>query len=220
MASHLKTKKHQKAEDLWDVEKKENEKKNTGKGATEKSDENDETAHSKKVSNNVNSTLNQSTFGRVRKQNKRYQRDSCVYNTPPEPADQGLPEKPVQRSEEVSLRRVVLNPFRKKSAPPEKEAAKKPTKDIGEILKKVSANPKTVKQRLQNAEAFKHFNEDHEDDLFEEQSSARAGSGLLKVTTKSTLLSQDPDSDSDAEISIHSARTPVTGTAFVLDWWM
>ena len=143
----------------------------------------------------------------MRKQNRRYQRASCVYNTPPE---QELPDKPVQ-SPQVSLRRVVLNPFRKKSVPsPEKEAAKKPTKDIGEILKKVSANPKTVKQRLQNAEAFKNFNEDHEDDLFEEQSTAKSSSGLLKAT-KSTLLSQDPDSDSDADISLHSARTPVTG---------
>ena len=198
----------------------EKEKVKPAKGESEKSKENDETAPKNKVTNNVSNTLNQSIFGRVRKQNKRYNRDSCLYNTPPDPTDQDQeqPDQSVQRPE-VSLRRVVLNPFRKKPVPSaEKEAAKKPTKDIGEILKKVSANPKTVKQRLQNAEAFKNFNEDHEDDLFEEQSSARAGSGLLKTTTKSTLLSQDPDSDSEAEISIHSARTPVTGNTFLLGW--
>ena len=88
--------------------------------------------------------------------------------------------------------------------------AKKPAKDIGEILKKVSANPKTVKQRLQNVEALNNYNEDHEDDVFDEPVKS-GSSGSLKTSTKSTLLSQDPDSDSDMDVSIHSARTPITG---------
>ena len=149
-----------------------------------------------------------STFGRVRRQNKKYTRESCVYNTPEEAV-----EISGKKQSEVSLRRVVLNPFRNKSADAPKENVKKPPKDVGEILKKVSANPKTVKQRLQNVEALKNYNEDHEDDFFDEPVPGKTVSGSLKASTKSTLLSQD-ESDSDMDISLHAARTPVTGKFF------
>merc|ERR1719264_2132306 len=72
-----------------------------------------------------------------------------------------------QKKTDASLRRVVLDPFKK---PPEvvvNEPAK-PSKDVGDILKKVSAKPKTVKQRIQNVEALKEYNENHEDDMFNE----------------------------------------------------
>ena len=154
------------------------------------------------------SQLNMSTFGRVRRQNKKYIRESCVYNTPEEAV-----EISGKKQSEVSLRRVVLNPFRNQSGDAQKENVKKPPKDIGEILKKVSGNPKTVKQRLQNVEALKNYNEDHEDDFFDEPVPGKTVSGSLKASTKSTLLSQD-ESDSDMDISLHAARTPVTGKFF------
>jgi len=102
----------------------------------------------------------------------------------------------------------VLNPFKKISESTVIEH--QPTKDVGEILKKVSAKPKTVKERIQNSEALKEFNENHEDDVFDIPTQKSSVLGNLKVSTKSTLLNQDPDSDSDQDISVHSARTPVT----------
>jgi len=111
-------------------------------------------------------------------------------------------------NQEESLRRTVLNPFKKISLTTVVE--QEPVKDVGEILKKVSAKPKTVKERIQNADAMKEFNENHEDDVFDVPSKKSSVLANLKVSTKSTLLSQDPDSDSDQDISVHSARTPVT----------
>ena len=64
--------------------------------------------------------MNISTFGRVRKQNKKYTRESCVYNTPDESV-----EVIGKKQSEVSLRRVVLNPFRNQSAEAQKENVKK-----------------------------------------------------------------------------------------------
>ena len=116
---------------------------------------------------------------------------------------------------EESLRRTVLNPFKKISESTVIEH--QPTKDVGEILKKVSAKPKTVKERIQNSEALKEFNENHEDDVFDIPTQKSSVLGNLKVSTKSTLLNQDPDSDSDQDISVHSARTPVTGKGYSLD---
>ena len=115
-------------------------------------------------------------------------------------------EKP--KKTEESLRRVVLNPFKKPSEEVVNEPAK-PSKDVGDILKKVSAKPKTVKQRIQNVEALKEYNENHEDDMFNEP--APNSKSSMKISSLATLLSQDPDSDSDNDISVHSARTPVTG---------
>ena len=209
------------------------------------------------------STVNQSMFGRQRKINRRYLRQSCVYNTPEEAdppkksnkskktstgdkenmtddemteyeelndlsskkkekakkgsgikkAKAGAAPKKATASEkpkktEESLRRVVLNPFKKPSEEVVNEPAK-PSKDVGDILKKVSAKPKTVKQRIQNVEALKEYNENHEDDMFNEP--APNSKSSMKISSLATLLSQDPDSDSDNDISVHSARTPVTG---------
>merc|ERR1719348_2654897 len=55
-------------------------------------------------------------------------------------------------NQEESLRRTVLNPFKKISLTTVVE--QEPVKDVGEILKKVSAKPKTVKERIQNADAM------------------------------------------------------------------
>ena len=112
------------------------------------------------------------------------------------------------KKDNESLRRVVLNPFKRAS---EKSVNEPASKGVGDILKKVSAKPKTVKQRIQNVEALKEFNENHEDDMFGEPVTTSKSS--LKFS-KSTLLSQDPDSDSDNDISVHSARTPVTGKQY------
>ena len=93
-------------------------------------------------------------------------------------------------------------------------AKAKPSKDVGEILKKVSAKPKTVKQRVQNVEALKEYNENHEDDMFNEP--APNSKSSMKISSLATLLSQDPDSESDNDISVHSARTPVTGEKILI----
>ena len=182
--------------------------------------------------------VNQSRFGRKIRQNTRYVRKSCVYNTPEETAAEVVKEpkrkgkflavddndevvefdpKPTKRSKakkapaakekEEPLRRTVLNPFKKLATASDvsnKDPAK--DKDVGEILKKITAKPKTVKQRLQNVEALQEYNDNHEDDVFDEPVKK-----VTKTSTLATLLSQDQDSDSDQDISVHSARTPVTG---------
>merc|ERR1712079_495704 len=101
----------------------------------------------------------------------------------------------------------VPNPFKKPSLVENDNNETEPV-NVGEILKKISVKPKTVKQRLQNAEAMKEYNENHEDDIFGEQPSSKSSKISLKAS-KTTLLN-DPDSDSDQDISVHSARTPVT----------
>ena len=101
-----------------------------------------------------------------------------------------------------------MNPF-KKIGSLEGLPTRKPVKSTEDIFEKVSANPKTVKQRQQNAEALKEYNENHEDDIFGEPLQSRSKPTLLKPSTK-TLLSQDSDSDSEQDISVHSARTPMT----------
>ena len=206
-------------------------------------------------------TATQSRFGRTRKVNKKYVRQSCVYNTPVEDSaekDKNVIKRnskdkaklPVESSPEhdngtksknkvkpkPNSRRVVEdhgnmieesspeviklkskaakkvpNPFKKPSLVENDNNETEPV-NVGEILKKISVKPKTVKQRLQNAEAMKEYNENHEDDIFGEQPSSKSSKISLKAS-KTTLLN-DPDSDSDQDISVHSARTPVTG------WYM
>ena len=205
-------------------------------------------------------TATQSRFGRTRKVNKKYVRQSCVYNTPVEDSaekDKNVIKRnskdnaklPVESSPEhdngikfknkakPNARRVVEdhdnmieesspevikskskaakkvpNPFKKPSLVENDNNETEQPVNVGEILKKISVKPKTVKQRLQNAEAMKEYNENHEDDIFGEQPSSKSSKISLKAS-KTTLLN-DPDSDSDQDISVHSARTPVTG------WYM
>ena len=53
-----------------------------------------------------------------------------------------------------------------------------------------------MKQRQQNAEALKKYNENHEDDIFGGPIQSKSQPTLLKPSTK-TLLGQDSDSDSE-----------------------
>jgi len=150
---------------------------------------------------------NKSRFGRNLKRSALVSRKSCIYNTPPqEESEDELQPEPARKAD-VSLRRTVLDPFKKtKETLPQPKVA---TKNTEEILSKVTVKPSTVKQRMQNAEALNEYNENHEDDLF--------GTGLPKAkvkkpllkTSRNTLLSQDTDSESEADISRHSARTPI-----------
>ena len=113
-----------------------------------------------------------------------------------------------------SPRRTVLNPFKKSE---ESVPARKPVKSSEDILSKVSLNPKTVKQRQQNAEALKEYNEDHEDDIFGELLPTTSKPSLIIPSTR-TFLADDSDSDSEQDISLHSPRTPVTCEYFLLFW--
>jgi len=163
---------------------------------------------------------NKSRFGRNRKKTKAMTRESCVYGTPEELVTEEVPSKKPRdgsktkniqnRKQKIKLvespRRTVVNPFRKSE---ESVPKYKPVKSTEDILRRVSANPKTVKQRQQNAEALKEYNEDHEDDIFGEPLPTMSKPSLIKPSTK-TLLAEDSDSDSEHDISLHSARTPVT----------
>jgi len=160
-----------------------------------------------------------SRFGRNIKKTKAMSRESCIYGTPEELAvDESICKRGKDRKLtnvknmkqkpqlEESPRRKVLNPFKKSE---DTVPIRKPSKSSEDILRKVSVNPKTVKQRQQNAEALKEYNEDHEDDIFNEPLPSNSKSSLLKPSTK-TLLTEDSDSDSEQDISLHSARTPMT----------
>merc|ERR1719350_475399 len=165
----------------------------------------------------------QSRFGRNIKKTKALTRESCVYGTPEEIVEEEVPSKRtreapnsknIQNSRKgkpqllVSPRRTVLNPF-KRTGSQEGLPVRKPVKSTEAIFEKVSANPTTVKQRQQNAEALKEYNENHEDDIFGQPLTTISKPTLLKASTKS-LLNQDSDSDSEQDISVHSARTPMT----------
>ena len=111
-----------------------------------------------------------------------------------------------------SLRRVVLDPARAKAVLPKPAPPPppKPTKSTEEILAKMTTNPKTVKQRKANMEAMEEYNENHEDDLFGGASiTAVKSKGNLFKTSSKTLLA-DSDSDDDQDVTLCSAKTPVT----------
>ena len=74
----------------------------------------------------------------------------------------------------------------------------------------MSTNPKTVKQRKANMEAMEEYNENHEDDLFGGASitAVKSKGSLFKPSSK-TLLA-DTDSDDDQDVTLCSAKTPVT----------
>ena len=111
-----------------------------------------------------------------------------------------------------SLRRVVLDPARAKAVLPKAAPSlpPKPTKSTEEILAKMTTNPKTVKQRKANMEAMEEYNENHEDDLFGGASitAVKSKGNLFKPSSK-TLLA-DSDSDDDQDVTLCSAKTPVT----------
>ena len=111
-----------------------------------------------------------------------------------------------------SLRRVVLDPARAKATLPKPAPPPppQPTKSTEEILAKMSTNPKTVKQRKANMEAMEEYNENHEDDLFGGASitAVKSKGSLFKPSSK-TLLA-DTDSDDDQDVTLCSAKTPVT----------
>ena len=74
----------------------------------------------------------------------------------------------------------------------------------------MTTNPKTVKQRKANMEAMEEYNENHEDDLFGGASiTAVKSKGNLFKTSSKTLLA-DSDSDDDQDVTLCSAKTPVT----------
>jgi len=197
--------------------------------------------------------VDQSRFGRKRVLNRRYNRQSCVYNTPEETAkvskskkiSQKVPAsvKPIsceeetakvkkskkvsvqstnvesvvsqttggrkrknRETEKVKEKRTVLNPF-KKISNTETEVFVEPVKDVDTILKKIKVKPKTIKDRIQNVDALDEYNENHEDDVFNDNEPPKKAK---KISSKATLLSLADDSDSDQDISVHSARTPVT----------
>ena len=104
--------------------------------------------------------------------------------------------------------RRVENPFfKKRVANSSSEVMKRSTSSaVGEILKTFSAKPKTIKERLQNEKAFQIYNEDHQDDLFEDQSKFKSGGRW-----STNLLGEPEDSDNDLNISNHSPRTPLLG---------
>jgi len=190
--------------------------------AKNKSAVNEEPCVNKEAETSVEKHLvdNKSRFGRNIEKTKAMTRESCVYGTPEELTKEEVPSKRQrdgsktkntqnrkQKNKVVeSPRRTVVNPFKKSE---ESVPACKPVKSTEDILRRVSANPKTVKQRQQNAEALKEYNEDHEDDIFGEPLQTMSKPSLMKPSTK-TLLAEDSDSDSEHDISLHSARTPVT----------
>eukprot|EP00092_Neocalanus_flemingeri_P036852 GFUD01040113.1.p1 GENE.GFUD01040113.1~~GFUD01040113.1.p1 ORF type:complete len:1327 (-),score=341.09 GFUD01040113.1:265-4245(-) len=170
----------------------------------------------KSLEENLRNTKKQSSFGRNIKKPKALTRKSCEYGTPEEIVEEAVPSKRPHNSRKPkhqvneSLRRTVLNPFKRVEL--EDPPVRNIVKSTEDILEKMSANPKTVvKQKQQNVDALKEFNENHEDDIFDEPNKSKSKSTLLKPSTK-TLLSQESDSDSDSEqdISVHSARTPMT----------
>ena len=151
---------------------------------------------------------------------KRKQEQAAVPN-----AKTDQKSKPKQKNEEQalsqrtkkhnvsdsSLRRVVLDPARAKAALPKPAPAPpKPTKSTEEILAKMTSNPKTVKQRVANMEAMEEYNDNHEDDLFGGASitAVKSKGNLFKPSSK-TLLA-DSDSDDDQDVTLCSAKTPVT----------
>merc|ERR1719234_2358787 len=125
---------------------------------------------------------------------------------------QALPQRPKKLNvSDSSLRRVVLDPARAKaSLPKPSPPPPKPIKSTEEILAKMSTNPKTVKQRQANMEAMEEYNENHEDDMFGGASitAVKSKGSLFKPSSK-TLLA-DTDSDDDQDVTLCSAKTPVT----------
>ena len=59
---------------------------------------------------------------------------------------------------------------------------------VDEILKKISAKPKTIKDRVKNAEALKKFNENFEDDMFGNKKSSASILSLNFVVRTNQLL--------------------------------
>eukprot|EP00092_Neocalanus_flemingeri_P036853 GFUD01040114.1.p1 GENE.GFUD01040114.1~~GFUD01040114.1.p1 ORF type:complete len:1103 (-),score=286.31 GFUD01040114.1:106-3414(-) len=168
----------------------------------------------KSLEENLRNTKKQSSFGRNIKKTKALTRKSCEYGTPEEIVEEAVPSKRPHNSRKPkhqvneSLRRTVLNPFKRVEL--EDPPVRNIVKSTEDIFEKMSANPKTVvKQKQQNVDALKEFNENHEDDIFDEPNKSKSKSTLLKPSTK-TLLSQESDSDSEQDISVHSARTPMT----------
>lgn len=102
------------------------------------------------------------------------------------------PKSSVKNNTKKSLkeRKVVKNPFIK-NAFQEDNADNKET-SVGII----TANPRTLKERLKNDEIFEKLNQSHEDDLFQNRKPSY------------DLMGNEDDSDG-SEISVHSARTPV-----------
>ena len=125
---------------------------------------------------------------------------------------QALPQRTKKLNiSDSSLRRVVLDPARAKaSLPKPAPPPPKPTKSTEEILAKMSTNPKTVKQRQANMEAMEEYNENHEDDMFGGATitAVKSKGSLFKPSSK-TLLA-DTDSDDDQDVTLCSAKTPVT----------
>merc|ERR1711872_210237 len=89
-------------------------------------------------------------------------------------------------------RKVVKNPFIKNAFQEDNADNKLKETSVGII----TANPRTLKERLKNDEIFEKLNKSHEDDLFQNRKPSY------------DLMGNEDDRDG-SEISVHSARTPV-----------
>lgn len=88
------------------------------------------------------------------------------------------------------------------------KSVKEPEENVplwGELIVK----PRTAKDRQRNAEIFRAHNRNHEDDVFagQQQQQEEASDGVQQQQHR--LLNFSEDTDSENDISIHSARTPV-----------
>jgi len=112
------------------------------------------------------------------------------------------------RTAEVSLRRTVIDKFKRKSTHNSPAQEHEEFVEVPKVASRISLNPKTIKERQNNLEAVEDYNKDHEDDLFDDVASKGNKKPLLKTKTKNLL--EDSDSESENEISVHTARTPTS----------
>ena len=80
------------------------------------------------------------------------------------------------------------------------------------------SNPKTLKQRRENAKILADFNRGHSDDLFEakkkgtkqlEANETAAGPSSGRKNANEIVNEFFNESDSENDLSIHSSRTPI-----------
>jgi len=157
-----------------------------------------------------------SRFGRARKNNSLLNSESWadMTTTPPvTPVVQTKKNKATKKKLGKSAKSPVVNKSIRQPAKPSRLMVKnplkhKPLRPVEDKKKTTSIdelviNPKTVKDRVKNAEIFEELNRGHEDDIFK-QRGAKDGQAAAMFD----LLANQDDSDG-SEISVYSARTPV-----------
>ena len=99
-----------------------------------------------------------------------------------------------------------------------KEVKKKVTPKVKVPDPLIVANPKTIKERKKNKEVIRMFNSNHSDNFFQDKNRVVAQVGdELEVVTATAANNRRADdiandlfmSDSENDVSIHSARTPI-----------